>query len=238
LPRLALVGWIFLGIYATGSNGSLIGAAAGLAFYLLYRAAAQQDRRTARLWVSVSAILAAAGLALPMVFLSLISASRRRGGSALMRTTVWRLAGGIEKRLAVYGAGWNLFRENVLGIGPNSSAALVGGGLHNDYLAFLVERGVLGLAGLLLLIALVLACVMASVRLAQGDRARQIQTIALGGGFVANFVDAAAHEITHSRSLWLLTAMIFAQYYLLRRRASRVSRVEEDASNTLVADGV
>jgi hypothetical protein len=228
LLRLAVGGWLFLGIYATGSNASLGGVLAGLAFYLLYRVVTQGDRRTMRLWITLGTLMAAVGVALPMAGLSFSSALRPRGGSTLLATTVGRLAGAIRKRVVTFSFGWDLFSHNMLGVGPNSSSVIAAAGLHNDYLAFLAERGVLGLIGLLLLIALTIACVVASARLARGDRVRQLQAVALGGGFVAQFVDAMAHEVTHSRSLWLLMAVIFGYYHILRERASRTLSSESN----------
>jgi len=227
LLRLAALGWLFLGTYATGSNASMGGALAGLAFYLLYRVVTQGDRRTLRLWIALGTLMAAVGVALLVVGLSFSSALRPGVGGALLATTVGRLAGSIGKRVVIFGAGWDIFGDNVLGVGPNGASAVLGGGsLHNDYLAFLTERGPLGLMGLLLLIVLTMACVVASTRLARGDRVRQLQAVALGGGFVAYIIDAMAHEITHFRYLWLLMAMIFAYYYILRQRASQTLAVD------------
>jgi len=230
LLRLAVGGWLFLGLFATGSNASLAGALAGLAFYLLYRLVTQADRRAVRLWITLGTLMAAVGVALPVVGFSLSSALQPGAEGSLLFMTVGRLTGGIQKRLVIWGDGWEIFSHNMLGVGPNSASDIRGSTLHNDYVAFLAERGVLGLIGLLLLIALTMACVVASVRLARDDRVRQLQTMALGGGFVAYFVDAMAHEVTHSRSLWLLMAMIFAYYYMLRQRANRTPSAESNTS--------
>jgi hypothetical protein len=225
LQRLAVGGWLFLGIYATGSNASLGGALAGLAFYLLYRVVTQGDRRVMRLWITLGTLMAAVGVALPVVGFSFSSALQPGAGGALLAMTVGRLAGSIGKRVVIFSAGWDIFSHNMLGVGPNGASEVLGGGsLHNDYLAFLAERGTLGLTGLVLLMVLTTACVVASVRLSHGDRVRQLQAMALGGGFVAYFVNAMAHEVTHFRSLWLLMAMVFAYYYMLRERASKNGR--------------
>jgi hypothetical protein len=230
LLRLATGGWLFLGIYATGSNASLGGALVGLAFCLLYRVVTRGDRRAVRLWITLGTLMAAAGVAMPVVGFSLSSALRPSAGRSLLFTTVGRLGGSIAKRVIIWRSGWDIFSHNMLGVGPNGASDIAGFSLHNDYMAFLAERGVLGLMGLLLLVALTMACVVASVRLARGDRVRQLQAIALGGGFVANFVDAMAHEVTHSRPLWLLMATIFAHHYVLRQRAGQGISIESNIS--------
>jgi O-antigen ligase len=231
LLRLAVGGWLFLGIYATGSNGALGGTLVGLAFYFLHWVLTQEDRQAVRLWIALGTLMAAVVIAPLLVgfsYSSLLSPSVAK--SDLLATTVARVGSGVERRTGLLGIGWEFFSHNPLGVGPAGVPAIFGVGLHNDYMAFLAERGVLGLIGLLLLITLTMACVLASARLADGDRARQLQAIALGGGFVAYYADAMAHEVFHTRSLWFLMAMIFAHYYVLRQRVGQVAGMKSNMS--------
>lgn len=231
LLRLAAGGWLFLGIYATGSNGALGGTLVGLAFYFLYWVVTQEDRRAVRLWIALGTLMAAIVIAPLLVgfsYSSLLEPSVAQ--SNLLATTVGRVDSGVAKRVNLFSIGWEFFSNNPLGVGPNTVSAIAGGGLHSDYTAFLAERGVLGFIGLLLLLALTMACVLASVRLARGDRARQLQAIALCGGFVAYYADAVAHEVFHTLSLWFLMAMIFAYYYMLRQRVGQGVGMESNMS--------
>ncbi len=232
LLRLAVGGWLVLGIFATGSNAGLGATLAALGFYFLYWVLTQQDRQAVRLWIVLGTLIAAVVIAPLLVgfsYSSLLEAGVAQ--SDLLSTTVGRLGSGVSRRTDIFGSGWDMFRQNLLvGIGPHSSPDIAGGGLHNDYLAFLTERGVLGLIGLLLVITLTMVCVAASARLARGDSVRQLQAIALGGGFVGALVEAVAHEVTHSRWLWILMAMIFAHHYMLRQRVGQVAGMESDMS--------
>jgi len=232
LLRLAVGGWLFLGIYATGSNAALGGTLVGLGFYFLYWILTQEDRQAMRLWIALGTLMAAVVIAPLLVGFSYSSLLQPSAvlQSSLLATTVARVGSGVERRTDLLGIGWEFFSHNPLGVGPAGVSAIFGVGLHTDYMAFLAERGVLGLIGLLLLITLTMACVLASARLAHGDRVRQLQAIALGGGFVAYYVDAMAHEVFHTRSLWFLMAMIFAYYYMLRQRVGQVAGMESNMS--------
>jgi len=232
LLRLAVVGWLLLGIFATGSNAGLGATLAALGFYFLYWVLTQQDRQAVRLWIVLGTLMAAVVIAPLLVGFSYSSLLQPSAvlQSSLLATTVARVGSGVERRTDLLGIGWEFFSHNPLGVGPAGVSAIFGVGLHTDYMAFLAERGVLGLIGLLLLITLTMACVLASARLAHGDRVRQLQAIALGGGFVAYYVDAMAHEVFHTRSLWFLMAMIFAHYYVLRQRVGQVAGMESNMS--------
>jgi hypothetical protein len=231
LLRLAVGAWLFLGIYATGSNAALGGTLAGLGFYFLYWVLTQEDRQAVRLCIALGTLIAAVVIAPLLVgfsYSSLLDPSVAK--SDLLSTTVGRVGAGVERRTNLLGIGWEFFSHNLLGVGPAGVSAIFGVGLHNDYMAFLAERGGLGLIGFLLLITLTMACALASARLAHGDRVRQLQAIALGVGFLANCIDAMAHEVFHSRSLWFLMAVIFAYYYVLRQRVGQVAGMESDMS--------
>jgi O-antigen ligase len=85
--------------------------------------------------------------------------------------------------------------------------------LHNDYLAFLVERGILGLAGLLWLYA---ALARRAGRLALAGWRWDVWLPALGAGFVATAADAFFHEAFHYRHVVVLFALLFAAGDLVR----------------------
>ena len=232
LLKLAVGAWLFLGIYATGSNAALGGTLAGLGFYFLYWVLTQEDRRAVCLWIALGTLMAAVVIAPLLVGFSYSSLLQPSAvlQSSLLATTVGRVGAGVEKRTNLLSIGWEFFSHNPLGVGPAGVSAIFGVGLHNDYMAFLAERGGLGLIGFLLLITLTMACVLASARLAHGDRVRQLQAIALGVGFLANCIDAMAHEVFHTRFLWFLMAMIFAYYYMLRQRVGQVAGIESNMS--------
>ena len=81
------------------------------------------------------------------------------------------------------------------GIGPDRFRQLKGPELHNDGLGFAVERGLLGLAGLLLLVALAAA---RSVELFRVERAAGRLRAAV---FPAALAASIAASLTHEASI-------------------------------------
>jgi O-antigen ligase len=117
---------------------------------------------------------------------------------------------------------FNLFWQgSILGIGPGATEwflskdqSLQTKEAHNDYLAVLVERGILGLAGLLLLIgALFVRAKAISVRLLSPEFAKSVPIpAALASGLVALAASAMFHEVLHFRHVWALFGVVAALY--------------------------
>jgi O-antigen ligase len=89
---------------------------------------------------------------------------------------------------------------------------------HNDYLATLVERGPLGMVGLLLLIGGVYVRAMSiSLRPLRPTFSKVVPgTAPLLGALVAFAASAMTHEILHYRHLWALMGVLAALYYFGR----------------------
>ncbi len=186
-------GVLLLSIVATGSMGALTALGAGL-LGLLVLALCMGSRE-----VTASRIVGgvAAGLTV----------------SVLLVVAIWQWLPGVEDRIAFVltdrGTGsaagrmaiWQLGLDTVLGefhpvgIGPEMFSARHGIELHNDILAFTVERGLLGLAALLLLIASVAGQAWMSAR---GRQAVFVAAIA------AMACLSLTHEIFHQRPTWML----------------------------------
>jgi O-antigen ligase len=81
--------------------------------------------------------------------------------------------------------------------------------MHNDYLAFLFERGPIGAIGWLWMVA---ATLLAPLRAAcQCTHSQQRwQVLALGAGFLGCAMNAFTHEVSHFRQVWVLMAFLFA----------------------------
>lgn len=121
----------------------------------------------------------------------------------------YRLSGGLSSerldrsaasRFEIWGQSVRLLSEQPLGVGPGGIAHrdLLGRHLeiHNDYLGFLVERGALGLLGL------VGVLVTLWKRAPPGGAARVLLVGVMIGGLF--------RETLHFRHLWLLLALAFA----------------------------
>jgi O-antigen ligase len=243
LARLAAAGWLLLGLYLTGSNGALLGLAAGMA--VLAVAAGVRSSRTPgqRLGV-VGAALVVGGLVLGSVVMAGIPrvgvvdvqalAQRERGG--MFGGSLGRLDRSVAGRLAIWSNAWNAAGSDVVvGVGPGAARRIplaegtLQRGLHNDYLAFLLERGVLGLLGLLALTATLLRW---SARLLGGHlpdgRGGWWVPAGLGGAVVASLLLSTNHESFHFRHVWVLFALVWAASQLMAARPAPADGIEAD----------
>jgi len=141
-----------------------------------------------------------------------------------------RLPKSAGERSVVWSSGIRSFLDNPLGIGVGPAGfrevGYVSGGhygigrrisLHDDYLAFLVERGVIGFAGLLLLFASLGRALLGLLERSRTDD-ELISAAALTGMFVFILADSAFHEVTHYRHVWLAFSLILASERLQQGR--------------------
>jgi len=248
--RLGAAGFLLLAVYVTGSNGALFGLIAGMA--VLAVAACLRGSRTPRQHFRVVGAAMVIGVAMlatglllvgiPQVGLSDVQAvaARERGG--LLQGNLGRLDRSVSSRLTIWSNAWNGTGSRVLiGVGPDAApkipfrARTVGRGLHNDYLAFLIERGLLGLLGLLAFCAIMLHW---SGRLLaagpQEDADGRWSAAGLAGAAVANLVLATNHESFHFRHVWVLFGLVWAANRLLLKQAAAV---QDAASAPTAAPG-
>lgn len=133
-----------------------------------------------------------------------------------------RLPKSTDERTVIWQTGIETFLRNPLGtgIGPGGFgvAGFVSGGywgvgrrisLHSDYLSFLVERGVLGFTGLLLLLVALALGLRRCLRAVKSDR-ELLWVASLAGMLVFILVDAVSHEVMHYRHVWLAFGLMTA----------------------------
>jgi O-antigen ligase len=224
LVRLVAAGWLLAGIWVTASNGALLGVGVGLGA-MVVAAGLRAGRTTGQRLAVAGAVLAACGLlgggallafGVPRVQVSEVeavaAAQRERGG--VLGESVGRLDRGVLGRLDIWKRAWDGAGSRVLvGVGPNSASRIpvpprtLGRELHNDYVAFLIERGVLGLLGLLGLCVVLLRW---SGRLLRAGGEGRWRLAGLGGAVIANLTLAASHESFHFRHLWVLFGLVLA----------------------------
>jgi O-antigen ligase len=230
LARLVAAGWVLLGLYATGSNGALLGLAAGLPV-LLVAAGLRRTRTPGERLAVVGAALLGGGLLLgtlvtatgvPQVGVSDLRALASHQRAGVFGESLGRLDRSVSGRLTTWSHGWNAAGSGmVVGVGPGAAPEipLAGStlrrGLHNDYLAFLIERGVVGLLGLLALAAVLLrwSARLLDARLPDGHG--RWSPAGLGAAVVANLVLASNHESFHFRHLWILVGLTWAACQLV-----------------------
>jgi O-antigen ligase len=228
--RCAAVGWLVLAVAISGSNGAILGGLAGAAVL----GAATVWRRTSgrdRLALAGGLVVATAGLGAVLVThpptlgtVDQLAQSQRQGA---LTDSVGRLDKSVSSRTELWGRAWDGGAGRaLLGVGPGEAETIDVGGeplgksLHNDYLAFLLERGVVGLLALAVLGAVVLRWCTTLLFDARAGWA------ALGAGVLANLVIALTHESYHFRHVWLLLALVWAAQDAARRgRTAEVADV-------------
>jgi O-antigen ligase len=227
--RVLAAGWLLMGEFATGSLGGLLGLGTGGA--VLAAGAYLRGGRTAE---QARALLGAGLLAVSMLMTGLLLVSGLpRFGVADVQTVAERSKGGpldqsvgragktLTGRLSLWSTAVARAGPRVLvGVGPGSAKSqlqiangsvnrkgvLAVHSLHNDYLAFLVERGILGLVGLLLLYGTLFRRAAWAV---MAGRRRGIGAAALGAGVVGTAADGFFHEVFHYRHAIVMFALLW-----------------------------
>ncbi len=211
-------------IIATKSNGGLLSLILGLAVWLMMRA---WTRRIPAVAMAASALLIVslglgalwmnAGVGVGAAQLSAFESKSflaRAGHSSAGRFTIWR---NLQETYA----------KSPLGIGPGNSRLLTlsiedrlrpnslqAKEAHNDYLAYAMERGPLGLIGLLALLGSAFGKLGAAAR-RRDDPETTPDTngplvAAMTGALVASAVHALTVEVLHFRHFWMLMAIVCA----------------------------
>jgi O-antigen ligase len=102
-------------------------------------------------------------------------------------------------------------KNSWLGIGPENFRVVdkLGKQLHNDFLAFLVERGLLGVLGL---VAFAVTALMKSINLLKMYRKSPPGQSSFGvvvflAGIVATLFESLTHQVFHTHQFWLVLAL-------------------------------
>ncbi len=214
--------WLLIGMVATGSNAALLTTFGSLVLLAGVYLVLHHRRELELLVAGIGIGLAVVAVALPVLVLSssLLSGLGLDTSSSILTNTLGRLSHSVAVRSDILSWAWESYTRHPLGTGPNS----FGSGIHNDYAAFLFERGPVGLIGWLGLIGAVL---LRSLRAANElvDKRQGWQVLVLGAGFLACAVNAFSHEISHLRQVWLLMAFLYglSGAFLVRQAADSVS---------------
>jgi hypothetical protein len=161
-------------------------------------------------WLAVVLILAAGLFLFTLSLFPDVQAS-------LQHLTIDRAAHSANERLYLWGGGTEVLFSSkaILGVGPNNYRDfLENKTLHNDFLEFGVERGVLGLLGLVLLgsEALNSAVKILLNQIKSGDTARPSGVIFLAM-LVGVLLESTTHQIFHFRTVWLGLALLEATLF-------------------------
>jgi len=199
--------WLFVGMFATGSNGALLSTMGSLVVLVGGHLIAK-NRRHIKLLIAVIGM--GAGIVALVLFIlglssSLLSEFGLDTGEPLLFQTLGRLSHSATSRFDILMWAWETYGRHPWGTGPNTFASA----LHNDYAGFWFERGPLGIIGWLwLIVATLLRPLQVTTQLV--NQHQRWQMLVLGAGFLACAVNAFSHEISHMRQVWLLMAFLFA----------------------------
>jgi O-antigen ligase len=213
-----MVGVMIAGLVATGSNAALGAFLVAFSAYLLF----SSSNHKRLMWLGVGAV----GLGLIFGVLMVIPPRQLLYDlaqlSPIFKRGISRAPGGVEGRAGMVFSGWEQFREKPLGLGPHGMRISdVERNTHNEYAAYLFERGYLGFAGLLFLLGGAAARAIYSGL--HGDVAHRRLMAALLGVLLMTMVTDLAHEYMREREVWLGIAMIvlFAEFELRRRQSEQ-----------------
>jgi lipopolysaccharide/colanic/teichoic acid biosynthesis glycosyltransferase len=216
---IRVTGYLMLAwaLVLTESNGGILALCAGVAFVLLVRGYRRHG------WAGVVATSLTIGLAIT-AFCTVLPLNQLRqwaanSGQPLLVNSIGRSAQSSSERSLLIRESIQLYErsDGVLGLGPASTKPLTAtlqypyiNEAHDDYLAALSERGVLGLFALLLLAAS--AAGRASPVIRRPLSAPFAAAVPRPAGIVAALITVSLNsfyeEVQHFRLLWLLLAIV------------------------------
>src|SRR5262245_13445362 len=226
LLRWGSIGLMLLGIVASKSNGGALSLIVGLAVWVLMRA---RTRKAPVLLIGAAALMAACVGLLAVWLIVGMGFGTAELSSFEANSFLARASHSSEGRFTIWKNLEDTYRNHPLGIGPGNSSSLTvsvaqrlrPGSLqakeaHNDYLAYAIERGPLGILGLLLLLAAAFAKLYAAARPrdpATGLANPRDDTLgplvaAVAGALAASAVHGLTIEVLHFRHFWMLMATV------------------------------
>lgn len=223
---------VLVAIGFTGSNGAMVTLAVGT---LCCVALSRYRRAGPMAGVRALAVSAAAGAMLFGVVMPHVDTSSIRekaaGSIPLLRDSVGRSGGSSSERATIVKEGYHLYLSgDALGLGPaltksalRATQAPYVKEAHNDYLATLLERGGLGVAGLILLgFGIAVRCarlVVAPVPRALADVVPRAWLLVATLPVMA--VAAGFYEVLHFRHLWTWLGVVAAVFLTVRDEEQR-----------------
>jgi O-antigen ligase len=189
---------------------------------LVFVFACMRSAGNARVWIGLLLIVGSLALFAGVILgPTLLKSLEKVAELHWLVLTAGRLPSSVMSRVHLVQNGWELYQRFPLGIGPGTCD------LHNDYIAFLFERGPLGLIGWLWLVASGLLGSWRTAR-AQEDLFSRWQVLTFGAAFLSIMVNSLSHEVFHFRQVWMLMAFLFASCTLLTMRIQGVNVDEND----------
>jgi hypothetical protein len=217
-PWLRGLGYLLLvwSLVLSESNGGVLELLAGCAFVVIV--AVHRRRGALAALATFLTIALVVGGTLTAVPISRIQTWARASGQPLLVNSVGRSDGSSSQRSILIHETLQLYtHDGIAGSGPGTTKELLTARqyayakeAHDDYLAALVERGPIGVLGILLLTA---AAARWAARVLRGPPHGWIELPRTAGLVAALVVTALAgtyYEVLHFRFVWLLLALMAA----------------------------
>jgi hypothetical protein len=215
--KLLLTLPFLLGIYVTQSITALVTLAGGTLVAGTIAFVARREAVVAAVMAVIAAGLVAV-VVLPQTFLANpAEVTESLGDNDLFDESLGRSNSSLSVRAERWEEAFQFFGSSIiLGVGPSSTdeslaelGAPLTGEIHNDYMAGLLERGLLGALGNLFLFVVAAAW---SVRVGLDKRfvAEGWRPAALAGGIVVILMAAMSLETLHFRHVWLFFGLVVA----------------------------
>ena len=217
--RVAAYAILIAAIISTGSNSgavSLVVGTVAAAIILVYRRSG-----TASAVAATAFVLLAAGVLSTTLSMSAIQDRAGESRWSFIREGVGRSDVSVQQREMLRDESLRLYTSgSILGEGPVSTKTRLEHDLapfakeaHDDYFAALIERGAIGVLGLLLLVG---GIVVRGYAVARTRAAKVIYVVprphALAGAVAGTMVAMTVYELLHVRHVWALFALVAALY--------------------------
>lgn len=234
--RIPVLACLLLDILLTGSLAAITGLLAALGLALVVRTAARRGGAAALVLLLVLVVLAVAGREVMQRYHVVESAQSSQ--NPLLRNSIGREQQTAWERRTITSETLHLWRNSsLLGLGPAATKSTLlqeqapyPKEAHDDWTATLLERGVLGFVGLLLLVGEIVwraTRVGSSRRLGPGRSIGLPAPEYLIGALAVLAVYSFAHEQLHDRTVWTLLG-ILAALSLWHVRAQQPGRPATD----------
>ena len=213
LATLVMVGAVFL----TGSNGALTAALVGLAVATTVSFCAARRLRTGIGLLALVGLVVVVLAAVPVArWQSQVTAAADASSVPIVRDSIGRQGQSSSTRHLLLDESIQLFRSDaVVGTGPGSTKPLLEANqaeypkeAHDDYAAALVERGMLGLVGLVLLIAATVRRLGGLARRWAAGGYRLLPLGAMAGTAAAIATSGMFYEVLHFRQVWVFLGLL------------------------------
>lgn len=227
--RVTAISLLLIDTVLTGSLGALSGLFSGLAVCVVLAVLARRGPAPAVALVITLALATASGVLYAQQYRVVQAA--HASSDPLVRNSLGRGGQSSEERAQLSRETVGLVaRTDLIGSGPNTTKSLLQAQqapyvkqAHNDWIASFVERGVLGLLGLVALAVEVgrRVLVVRDARHLQDDYMEILPAVHyLAGGLTTVLVFSLSHEVLHDRTAWTLLGLIAAISVFGSRRPS------------------